>query len=145
MRTILFIFIILISGCRRNTIENSLYRGMDDTISVKLFSERISDTIIKVSKPFIINQIECYWKHELRESKINIQIRDYITDKILMEDSFYIYYPIDHTAAYYFETLNHDSFKDVNFDGLTDVIYRSYGSTALSDEARVYLYDNVTK
>lgn len=146
MRVVLFIFIALIVGCRKDITENSSeIQVSTDTTSVKLFPGLVQDTVIKISEPFILNKITSYWRHKITESEISIELRNYKTDKILLEDSFYIYSPIDYKAADYFERLSQDGFRDVNFDGFTDIVYRIYGSTTLSDEDNIYLFNNVDK
>src|SRR5690554_3472345 len=89
--------------------ENTI---ITDTITKK------NDTITKISNPFKINGIECYWKYSIFEGERIMVLRDYKTDQVLLDYSGYrAYSDWDYKPEDYFDEFNKDIFIDVNFDG----------------------------
>jgi hypothetical protein len=105
------------------------------------------DTFFKVSEPFLINGIECFWEFELTVyegatggSGIN-RLKNHNTNKVLLlnED----YFDIDLFNS--IDKNNFDfngAFKDANFDGLKDfIVYSRTGSGSGGSAFNVYLFD----
>jgi hypothetical protein len=107
----------------------------------------ITDTLIKVSEPFLINGIKCYWEFELTVydgakggSGIN-KLKNHNTNKVLLlnED----YFDLDLFIS--IDKRNFDfngEFKDANFDGFKDfIVYSRTGSGSGGSVFNVYLFD----
>jgi hypothetical protein len=107
----------------------------------------ITDTLIKVSEPFLINGIKCYWEFELTVcdgakggSGIN-KLKNHNTNKVLLlnED----YFDLDLFIS--IDKHNFDfngEFKDANFDGFKDfIVYSRTGSGSGGSAFNVYLFD----
>jgi len=107
----------------------------------------ITDTLNKVSEPFLINGIKCYWEFELTVydgakggSGIN-KLKNHNTNKVLLlnED----YFDLDLFIS--IDKHNFDfngEFKDANFDGFKDfIVYSRTGSGSGGSAFNVYLFD----
>jgi hypothetical protein len=106
-----------------------------------------SDTLVKISEPFLINGIKCFWEFELivyegatGGSGIN-RLKNQKTNKVLLlnED----YFDLDLFNS--IDKNNFDfngEFKDANFDGLKDfIVYSKTGSGSGGSAFNVYLFD----
>lgn len=129
-------------------------RVIKDTLVQKVFKNKKaevnytkSDTLVKVSEPFLINGIKCFWEFELTVyegekggSGIN-KLKNHTTNKLLLlnED----YFDLDLFNS--IDKNNFDfngEFKDVNFDGLKDfIVYSKTGSGSGGSAFNVYLFN----
>ena len=127
----------------RNTAENvSSKKDRKDEVSVKELSQTKIDTSVKVSPPFILNNIKCNWKQiDSVSGAITIELRDYKTQRILLSYSDYFKSGNDVNAEDYFN----EHFQDLNFDGFKDFLITSSGSTAMTDLVNIYLFNKKTK
>lgn len=162
MKTIFYIFFIsLFVSCqnsqkKQNSEEN--YTDKENIITDMLVQKASehkkteinwdkSDTLFKISEPFLINEIKCFWEFELivyegttGGSGIN-RLKNYNTNKVLLlnED----YFDLDLFNS--IDTNNFDfngEFKDANFDGLKDfIVYSKTGSGSGGSAFNVYLFD----
>lgn len=105
------------------------------------------DTLVKISEPFLINGIKCFWEFELIVYEgvtggvgIN-RLKNHNTNKVLLlnED----YFDLDLFNS--IDKNNFDfngGFKDANFDGLKDfIVYSRTGSGSGGSAFNVYLFD----
>src|SRR5690606_24767685 len=129
---VVILVIIFFVGCKKATnggvpAETTLL----DTVIATEMPIVVTDTVIKISEPFQLNTVLCYWKHTFvvyGESgfDLSMELRNYNSDSILFE---FEHAPkhseeYNYKAGNYFEELNREHFKDVNFDGFKDfVIY----------------------
>jgi len=115
------------------------------------------DTLKKVSKPFKLNNMVCYWEHFFEFQKndsgttqieqIKMTLRNFETKKALstfdINPIHSAYY--DYKSSTYFETFNKGHFIDLNFDGFKDFTIYYEGSTPMSATTNIYLFNNKTK
>lgn len=106
-----------------------------------------SDTLVKISEPFLINGIKCFWEFKLivyegatGGSGIN-RLKNHNTNKVLLlnED----YFDLD-----LFNSIDKNNFdfngelKDANFDGLKDfIVYSRTGSGSGGAMFKVFLFN----
>lgn len=145
--------IILFSSCqhsKNNFVANA--KTISDTISVEAITEIKYDTIVKISEPFILNEISCYWRHNLITadyglSDIIMELKENKTNRLLFQYSDYVKYEEDfnYKSDSYFDEINEKHFIDVNFDGYKDFIIRSYGSMPMTDRTNIFIFDKQTK
>lgn len=142
-----FLFTLFLScqHSKNNLIANT--KIISDTISIEVITETKYDTIIKISEPFILNELSCYWKHYLiiadyGLSEIIMELKEDKTDKLLFQYSDYVKYEDDfnYKSDNYFDEINEKHFIDVNFDGYKDFIIRSYGSMPMTDRTNIYIF-----
>lgn len=142
-----FLFTLFLScqHSKNNLIANT--RIISDTISIEAITETRYDTIIKISEPFILNELSCYWKHyfiiaDYGLSEIIMELKEDKTDKLLFQYSDYVKYEDDfnYKSDSYFDEINEKHFIDVNFDGYKDFIIRSYGSMPMTDRTNIYIF-----
>ena len=108
------------------------------------------DTLTKISKPFMLNNLMCYWEHVIYNYgglEITMKLYDYKTKKLLLE---YEYQPkyeenYDYKSATYFDSINKDHFDDFNFDGFKDFTLYEYGSMPMTSATIIMLFNNETK
>lgn len=106
-----------------------------------------SDTLVKVSEPFLINGIKCFWEFELTvyEGATGgsgiIRLKDHNTNKVLLVNE-------DYFDLYFFNSIDKNNFdfngefKDANFDGLKDfIVYSREGSGSGGTFFNVYLFN----
>jgi len=149
---ILFLFTLLMSchHSKNNFVTNST--TISDTISAEIEIEVKYDTIVKISEPFILNEISCYWKHFLiiadyGLSDIIMELKENKTDRLIFRHFDYVKYEDDfnYKSDSYFDEINEKHFKDVNFDGYKDFIIRSYGSMPMTDRTNINIFNKQTK
>lgn len=123
-----------------------------DTISVEAITEIKYDTIVKISEPFKLNKIFCYWKHYLviddyGLSEFIMELKQHKNDRLIFQYSDYVKFQDDfnYKSDSYFDEINEKYFKDVNFDGYKDFIIRSYGSMPMTDLTNVFIFDKQTE
>jgi len=149
MKAIVVIIFITLSftACRNKGYTNSSVGQLGtDPVSITAPLEIRSDTVSKMSKPFKINNIKCYWKHQnIGNTDIIIQLRASKTKKILLEHLDDVFQPTNYNAEDYFTEVSKNGYADVNFDGFTDILIRNYTSTPMNDVVHVYLYNPNTK
>lgn len=130
-----------------NTDTKALIKNTASTLKIP---EIKYDTIVKVSKPFELNGILCYWENYIvyqkeNVSDININLKNYKNKQILLNTPVDVVDSIDYKSDEYFHKLNNDYFEDLNFDGFKDFYYYSKGSMAMTSLTNIYLFNNKTK
>ncbi|KGO79331.1 hypothetical protein Q763_13920 [Flavobacterium beibuense F44-8] len=146
MKTIIlliFVCFILIS-CNNKTPNNILMNEITtNPVTKPPVLEVIPDTLVKVSKPFMLNGNECYWEHKLiNGEEIIIKLFDYKTHTLLLKHHD-VYPPPNYNKNNYLDEINKESLEDVSFDGYTDILLKSYsGNMAMNDRVYVYLFDH---
>jgi hypothetical protein len=123
-----------------------------DTVAHQEPHEIKRDTIKNVSKPFMLNNLMCYWEHffviyNYGGLEITMKLYDNKTKKILLE---YEYQPkyeedYDYKSATYFDSINKRHFDDFNFDGFKDFTLYEYGSMPMTSTTVIMLFNNETK
>lgn len=162
MKTIFYIFVISLFVSCQNSQNNKVLEEnntdkeniITDTIIQKVPEYKKteinwdkSDTLIKISKPFLINGIKCFWEFELivyegATGGVGInRLKNHNTNKVLLlnED----YFDLD-----LFNSIDENNFdfngefKDANFDGLKDfIVYSKTGSGSGGSAFYVYLFN----
>lgn len=112
-----------------------------DSVTKSPVRKALPDTLIKISKPFMLNGNECYWEHKLiNDEEIIIKLFNYKTHKLLLKHHD-VYPPPNYNKNNYFDKINKESLEDVNFDSYTDILLKSYsGNMAMNDRVYVYLF-----
>jgi len=106
-----------------------------------------SDTLLKISKPFTVNGIKCFWEFDLTVLEgqkggngIN-RLKNHNTNKVLLINEDYFDLELFNSI----DKNNFDfngEFKDANFDGLKDfIVYSKTGSGSGGDMFKVYLFN----
>lgn len=162
MKTTFYIFAIFIFVNCQNSKNNNVSEEnntdkeniITDTLDQKVPEYKKSeinwdkyDTLFKVSEPFLINGIKCFWEFELTVYEgatggvgVN-RLKNHNTNKVLLlnED----YFDLDLFNS--IDKNNFDfngGFKDANFDGLKDfIVYSKTGSGSGGSAFNVYLFD----
>jgi hypothetical protein len=129
-----------------NIITDTLVQKVPEYKKTEINWEKY-DTFLKVSEPFLINGIECFWEFELTVYEgatggvgIN-RLKNHSTNKVLLlnED----YFDLDLFNS--IDKNNFDingGFQDANFDGFKDfIVYSRTGSGSGGIASNVYLYD----
>ncbi len=140
----IFIFVCyILTNCNDRTSKISIANGVNTGNLTKIpIQEATQDTLVKISKPFTLNGIECYWKHQnIANTDIIIQLLSNKTNKILLEHLEDIFQPTNYNADDFFTEVGNNGYTDVNFDGFTDILIRSYTNTIMSDVVYVYLFN----
>lgn len=156
----LIVFLFFSSLCCKEKkpsviLENSVEQKEDSTKQAIIIKEspkteinyEKQDTLIKLSEPFLINGINCFWEFELTlfEGATGgngiLKLMEYDTHKVLLLNG--DYYRLD-----LFNIIDKDKFgfnqgfKDANFDGDKDFVAYSYtGSGSGGSFNNVYLFD----
>lgn len=124
-----------------------------DTIAIEELPNFKADTLTKISKPFLLNNLSCYWEHFFLVYDyggidfITMKLYDYKTKKILLE---YEHRPkhyedYDYKSEHYFDFINKRHFDDFNFDGFKDFTIYSHGSMPMTSSTNIFLFNNETK
>lgn len=154
MRKLLFISIILVFASCKKLPKNNVPVGTiaTDTISHTEIPLKKSDTLTKISEPFQLNNMLCYWKHSFiiyddYGFDITMELKSADTRSTLFE---YEYAPkytedYDYKSNSYFDTINKRHFRDVNFDGFKDFVIRSFGSMPMTSQDNIYLFNRNNK
>lgn len=152
MRKIVFIFIILLlAGCKNPTKNAQTKKAVIiDTIATGEPREIKYDTIVKISEPFQLNGIFCYWENHIvcgeeHIEKTIVNLKNYKTKQIVLETTLDIGDSVDYKSDEYFNSLNNEYFKDLNFDGFKDFYYYSKGSMAMTSLTNIYLFNSKEK
>lgn len=155
----LFLFCIFLIGCQNSkknidsadkitidSIKQLTPLQKNDDIILK------EDTLIKISKPFFVNGIKCYWEFTLEifedspSGEGTIKLKSSKNNKILLS----------YSDIYYLEEFNKpdmndydfygNRFVDVNFDGLKDfALYSRLSSGSGVTHTEVYVFDKPSK
>ena len=153
MRKVQYILIILLLVNCKNKMKSNfpLEKSItsDSVAKIEPVDYKI-DTLTKISKPFMLNNLMCYWEHFIYSYGglgITMKLYDYKTKKKLLE---YEYQPkyeeeFDYKSATYFDTINIRHFDDFNFDGFKDFTLYEYGSMAMTSTTVIMLFNNKTK
>lgn len=145
MKAVFYIVIILLFANCKNSVNNS-------SLSAKktyAITEIKSDTIIKTSKPFKINNIKSYWTHySINASQARMVLKNYKTDHILIDTDLILSYWLteNYNDDDYFDKVNRECLLDINFDGFKDFQCANNGSNgAMSNSTLVYIFNPKTK
>jgi len=156
MKNLLYIsfLIILVLSCKNSkdigfSEENTV---ITDMVSTETISEFKADTLTKISEPFALNKMLCYWEHffviyDYGFADITMKLKDYKTKEILLKIEYspkYIEY-YNYKSESYFDTINKKHFKDFNFDGYKDFYIYYYGSMPMTSATGIYFFDVQTK
>lgn len=147
---------MLLLSCKNSTNNPDTEGTITDTISKAVFEEEIieikTETIIKKSEPFKLNNILCYWEHSFILNNdiihgVGMKLKDYKTEKVLLESENYVKHQGDfeYKSDNYFDQINKRYFKDVNFDGFKDFVNFSSGSMGMTNRTGIYIFNNQTK
>lgn len=110
-----------------------------------------TDTLTKISEPFKINGIECYWKVSIIMEQGDFEggfitrelMIDNKTQKTILKDTDFAH--IDGYNDIDFEE-EKENFKDINFDGFKDFIVLSYSnSSPMNNFYNIHIFNNNTK
>lgn len=133
----------------KDTISTTITKAY---IKAKELPEIKNDSIKKVSKPFELNNILCYWENYILDDEIiHLNLKDYKTKQKLLSTSMTfadfdaVGIKIELTSDDLFYELNNKFFEDLNFDGLKDFSFYGKGSTAMTSLTNIYLFNNGTK
>lgn len=130
---------------KENVITDTLIQKVPEYEKVQINYEK-QDTLSKVSKPFLINDIKCYWKLTFvvyegdKYGNGILELKNENTHKTVLicsdifsfDDSYYThsFNNID------FESLNMDYVEDLNFDGYKD--FKFFDKTASGSAGMYY-------
>jgi hypothetical protein len=155
LKKLTYIFIILLVASCKNAIQNNFSLDkiiVADTVSNGEQPEYKSDTLSKISNPFLLNKLICNWEHffviyDYGGLEITMKLYDYKTKKLLLE---YEYQPkyeenYDYKSVTYFDSINKRHFDDFNFDGFKDFTLYEYGSMPMTSATVIMLFNNETK
>ncbi len=139
---ILFLILFLVSCKQPQSNDFSQENIIEDTFVQK------TDTLTKISEPFKVNDIECYWIHYITEYDARMVLKNYKTNQILIDTDLIMSYWL--TERYrdddYFDEVNKVCFKDINFDSFRDFHCFNGGSNgAISSSSLVFLFNPKTK
>ena len=153
----LFSFVLfgLFNSCQNSEKKTvSAEKISTDSIEQKISQHKKSeindekfDTLLKISTPFIVNGIKCFWEFELtvyegEEGGNGINtLKNYNTNKVLLINEDYFDLELFNSI----EKNNFDfngEFYDANFDGLKDfIVYSETGSGSGGSFFNVYLFN----
>jgi len=155
LKKLTYLFItLLVASCKNAVQNNSLMEKVvaADTLTTEEPLEYKTDTLSKISNPFLLNKLLCYWEHffviyNYGGLEITMKLYDYKTKKLLLE---YEYHPkyeenYDYKSATYFDSINKYHFDDFNFDGFKDFTLYEYGSMPMTSTTVIILFNNKTK
>lgn len=149
MKNLLYIslLIMLVLSCKN---PKDIDFSEENDITADTITEK-NDIFTKISKPFMINGIECYWKVSIIMEQGDFEggfiIRELIdnkTRKTILKDTDFAH--IDRYKEIDFEE-EKENFKDINFDGLKDFIVFNHSGTPLPYNFfyNIHIFDNSTK
>lgn len=149
--------IILFAGlqfvsCKKSATSNIADKNIArDSLTVAETSIVLTDTVVKTSKPFRLNNLSCYWKHTFilyGESgfDLSMQLLEDKSERILFEFE-HSPNPLDYNYKEedYFKKINKKHFIDINFDGYKDFVIYLYGSMPMTSQTDMFIYNKKTK
>lgn len=142
--SVVLVQIVLFTSCKNSTMENLSPKKsiMTHAVSTTEFHKIKNDTLTKIGEPFIINGIKCIWKQiDSPEDETTLELKDYQTQRILLNYSDYFRVKNDFNSANYFN----EHFQDINFDGFKDFLITSYGSNETTNLVHIYVFNDNTK
>lgn len=153
MKNVLVLLIILLAIACVNPSAKQLKdfhaeeSNLNDSSSTGNYEGIKLDSVNKVSKPFLLNDILCYWdNYILNNGEIKIQLKNFQTKEVLIAEMIYTAdSEIDYTQDTYFQKLAEDSFDDFNFDGYQDFYIHYRGSMAMTSSIGIFIYNATTK
>ncbi|MDR6968842.1 hypothetical protein J2X31_002868 [Flavobacterium arsenatis] len=158
LKKIFYILITLSIVSCKNIVQSKPHTQnsiVTDTVAPLLAEENGMkvDTLTIKSKPFLLNNLLCNWKHSFLIYNnygldIEAKLYDYKTKKIILEyeeSPKYPEYYYDYNSETYFDSINKHYFKDFNFDGFKDFSIYSYGSMPMTSGTSIYLFNKKTK
>lgn len=147
MKKLIGIFLILLLiGCKNTVKDISSKKAIvTDTVSTTEVPKIKIVTLFKLSKPFQLNNLQCYWKNYINsgEETIFTLINSKTEEKLFNETISVRDIDLDSKSNDYFEKLNKEVFKDVNFDGFEDFVYVSVGSMAMTSMTNIFVFNKV--
>lgn len=111
----------------------------------------VTDTVVKISKSFRLNNLLCYWKHTFilygeSDFDLSMELLEDKSERTIFEFE-YSPNPLDYNykGEDYFRKINKKHFIDVNFDGYKDFVIYLYGSTPMTSQTDMFVYNKRTK
>lgn len=162
MKNVFYIFIILfLTSCKNVKKETAVIKVLhEDTIGRAIArvdeGNDATDSLSKISKPFALNGIKCYWEHffVLYKSKgdvygmeVTMILKTFKTKQVLLEvfDNPRYIEDYDYKSEAYFDAINKDHFVDLNFDGFLDFKTYNKGSMPMTSVTNIYTFNGKTK
>lgn len=159
MKNLIYLLLLFVLGSCKNRVPTTtvaVQNSVIDTVASAEERELKTDTLTKVSKPFELNKLWCYWAHHLviyyygNEEyglDITMQLHEQKTKKLLLEWEFSPKYAeeYDYQSEGYFDSINKRHFTDMNFDGYKDFTIYSYGSMPMTSATNVLVFNPATK
>lgn len=157
MKYLIYTFVILFLANCKSSLPNNFNAKKTlsiDTVSIAELPIEKVDTITKVSKFFLLNDLWCYWKHSFTiydnyggAIEILMQLKERDSDKIMLEYEYQPRYPedYDYKSEHYFDTINKRHFTDMNFDGFKDFEIYESGSMPMTSATVIYIFNKETK
>lgn len=153
MKNVLVLLIILLATSCGNPSAKQLKDVhaersiLNDSASTGIYVEIKLDSVNKVSKPFLLNDLLCYWdNYILNNGEIKIQLKNFQTKEVLIAETIDTSdSEIDYTQDTYFQKLADDYFDDFNFDGYKDFYIYYRGSMAMTSSIGIFIYNANTK
>lgn len=162
MKRIFYIPLIVLAASCKNNVQRQLPAqnvSVTDTVATAVAHQLKYDTIVRVSKPFELNHLMCYWTHYIISDDftnedypfafLTMKLKEYKTERTLWEIEEYSTrfpenYPFKSHA--YFDTINKRHLDDdFNFDGFKDIGIYYAGSMGMTSATALYLFNNKTK
>jgi hypothetical protein len=110
-----------------------------------------SDTLVKISEPFLINGINCFWELTLylykgeQSGSGKLELKNKKNGKIILNKEENYYY-LERLGVVDDWQLNDDVFKDANFDGYKDIIlYKRGASISAGEFSDIFLYNPLNR
>lgn len=158
MKNLLYVFIILfLANCKNTKKETAVKKELHrDTVVKTVDGNEEPDSLTKISKPFPLNGLTCYWEHEfliyksggdVHQLEVAMKLKQFKTDKVLLEvnDNPRYAEDYDYKSESYFDDINKEHFEDLNFDGFKDFKIYNHGSMPMTSMTNIYTFNNKTK
>lgn len=155
MKKLTYIFIILLTASCKNALHNNFHAEkivLTDTVATEELPEYKADTLSKISNPFLLNKLLCYWEHffviyHYGGLEITMKLYDYKSKKLLLKYEYQPKYEEDYDYKFvaYFDSINKRHFDDFNFDGYKDFTIYEYGSMPMTSATVIMLFNNEAK
>lgn len=140
-----FLFLINCKNSNINRVQKSVIK-QDTVLKNEILVDK-SDSILKKSNPFELNKMLCYWENYIFENdEIKINLKNYKTNKMLISEIiFNENVKVDDDSEQDFDKLIADYFGDFNFDGFKDFFIYYKGSTAMTSNYGIFLFNPKTQ
>ena len=139
-------------SCKKSVKRNLTEKPIaSDTSVIAETSIVVTDTVVKISKSFRLNNLLCYWKHTFilygeSDFDLSMQLLEDKSERTLFEFE-HSANPLDYKYKEedYFKKINKKHFIDVNFDGYKDFVIYLYGSMPMTSQTDMFVYNKKTK